>query len=133
VYNPRSQCFSEAKLKLDTGMDKHNLISRRLVEDLELTAFICEQEEDICTCLNGQPLKSTGHITIKWKGKGFLKIFTTLFYVVEEYDPAWEILLSAETIFNERILAFQGFGGRPIITKKRKGKVFALDLYVLDD
>jgi hypothetical protein len=109
-------------MKLDTGMDRHNLISPRLVEEMGLASDVENQEEDICECLDGKPLRSTGTITVRWKGKSFLKIFTTIFHLVEEYDPAWEMLLSAETIFKHKIFEYKGFGGRAYFSTKQKGK-----------
>jgi hypothetical protein len=112
---------TDAKMILDSGCEIHNLISYQVVDDMHKTDSINYAAESICACLNGETLISMGTITLRWKGRGFRKIFETTFYVVGEDDVPWQVILGAETIRKESILKFTGFGGRTMLPRKSKG------------
>ncbi|KAL3425098.1 hypothetical protein PVAG01_04379 [Phlyctema vagabunda] len=120
---PGSLTYFDAKMKLDTGCEAHNLISLELIYELGLLGHVRVTEEAGCICLNGEELDFIGVITLQWKGKKFRKIFTTDFYVVGQDLLFWQVILGAETIHQHRILKFAGFGGwRPVLPKESKSK-----------
>lgn len=106
---------------LDTGCEAHNLIAYRVIVDMSLVKDIILSSTPICICLNGDTLISMGTIILRWKGRGFRKVFETTFHVIEDNDLPWQVILGAETIRKESILKFMGFGGRTILPKKTKG------------
>lgn len=107
-------------MRLDTGCEKHNLITLEAVNKLAMSQKIAIDNQSICTCLNGEQLISMGTLVLCWKGKSFRKIFTTLFYVIDGDVLPWDIILGAETIYEHGILKFAGFGGA-ILPKQTKG------------
>ncbi|KAH8651867.1 hypothetical protein BGZ60DRAFT_420408 [Tricladium varicosporioides] len=114
-------------MRLDTGCEIHNLITLQAVHRLHMSDEVTGDSEPICTCLNGEQLISMGTITLRWKGKCFRKIFTTVFHVINGDSLPWDVILGAETIHEHSILKFAGFGGaNPILPKRTKG--FRLDL-----
>jgi hypothetical protein len=118
--------YVECKMRLDTGLEQHDLISRQLVDELSVSNAIIIKPMSICVCLNGQELMSSGTINIRWKGKSFRKVFTTKFYVIDRDLLPWEVILGAATINEHKILKFAGFGGRAILPKKGKGGFMTL-------
>jgi hypothetical protein len=82
------------------------------------------EEQSILTCLNGNELVSLGTIELRWKGKGFRKIFRTTFHVIGGDVLPWEVLLGAETIQKHSILKFAGFGGTAVFPKKKGIVIF---------
>lgn len=122
----------DAKMILDTGCEAHNLISYQVIDDMHETQNIILSAQPICICLNGENLVSMGTVILRWKGRGFRKIFQTTFHVIEDNGLPWQVILGAETIRRESILKFMGFGGRTILPKKTKGKKpYEVDFYVL--
>ncbi|KAE8450288.1 hypothetical protein EG329_006716 [Mollisiaceae sp. DMI_Dod_QoI] len=108
-------------MRLDTGCEVHNLITLQAVHKLNMSDNIIIRDESICTCLNGDELMSVGTIVLRWKGKRFRKIFTTVFHVINGNSLPWDVILGAETIHEHSILKFAGFGGAgPILPKKTK-------------
>lgn len=122
----------EAKMILDTGCEAHNLIAYQVVNGMHKVESIMFSEQPICICLNGENLVSTGTIILRWKGRGFRKIFETTFHVIEEDTLPWQVILGAETIRKESILKFVGFGGRTVLPKKT-GVVFRHSLTLTDE
>lgn len=104
-------------MRLDTGCEKHNLITLKAVEKLKKSQDISICYQSICTCLNGEPLVSTGTLSLCWKGKSFRKIFDTLFHVIDG-DLPWDVILGAETIHQHGILKVAGFAGACLILPK---------------
>jgi hypothetical protein len=118
-------------MKLDTGCEAHNLITTQVILDLGIIDRISLQNQTICTCLSGEELSSIGTISLRWKGKGFRKIFTTEFNVVEGGALPWEVILGAKTINEHSILKFAGFGGSSyVLPKKSKGMPSCVNLIV---
>jgi hypothetical protein len=111
----------DAKMILDTGCEAHNLISYQVIDDMHKAENIIQSAQPICICLNGETLVSMGTIILRWKGRGFRKIFETTFHIIEDNDLPWQVILGAETIRKESILTFMGFGGRTMLPKKTKG------------
>jgi hypothetical protein len=111
----------EFKMRLDTGCEVHDLITRQVVYNLQLSDNVIPQDEAICACLNGEQLISTGKIVLRWKGKRFRKVFETTFYIIDKDVLPWQVILEAKTIHEHGILKFAGFGGYPILPKKTKG------------
>ncbi|CAG8955527.1 hypothetical protein HYFRA_00009480 [Hymenoscyphus fraxineus] len=115
--------YRDVKMQLDTGCQIHDLIPFEVVADLQLEKQITFNREEICLCLNGEHLSSIGTIEIRWKGKGFRKIFHTKFHVIEGTFLPWQVILGAETIDRHGILKFGGFaGGRSFLNKEKEGK-----------
>ncbi|KAH8592646.1 hypothetical protein B0O99DRAFT_597082 [Bisporella sp. PMI_857] len=108
-------------MRLDTGCEVYNLITLQTVHRLHMSDKVIIYSEPICTCLNGEQLISMGTLVLRWKGKRFRKIFTTVFHVINGDSLPWEVILGAETIHEHSILKFAGFGGAsPILPKKTK-------------
>lgn len=109
-------------MRLDTGCEVHNLITLNAVYRLHMFDNMTTHSEPICTCLNGEQLISMGTLVLRWKGKCFRKIFTTVFHVIDGDALPWDVILGAKTIHEHKILKFAGFGGAsPILPKKTKG------------
>jgi hypothetical protein len=118
-------------MRLDTGCEVHNLITLQAVYRLHMSDNMTIHNESICTCLNGEQLISMGTLVLRWKGKRFRKIFTTLFHVINGDSLPWDVILGAETIDEHCILKFAGFGGAsPILPKKTKGLKSGLPFYI---
>jgi hypothetical protein len=111
----------DVKMILDTGCEAYNLITYQVVDNMHKAEEINGSAEPICICLNGETLASMGTINLRWKGRGFRKIFETTFHVIGGDNMSWQVILGAETIKRECILKFMGFGGRTILPKKTKG------------
>ncbi|KAG9228432.1 hypothetical protein BJ875DRAFT_477476 [Amylocarpus encephaloides] len=123
IFSTPLDCYVDSKMRLDTGCEVHNLITLDVVRRLHLSDKVIIHSEPIFTCLNGEQFISTGAIVLRWKGKCFRKIFTTVFHVVNGDSLPWEIILGAETIREHSILKFAGFGGStPILSKMTKGE-----------
>jgi len=114
----------EFKMSLDTALEIHNLIAHEVIMELGVVQKIARKQEPICYCLDGGLLVSVGTIDLRWKGKGFRKIFNTTFHVIDSEVLPWQVILGAETIHEHGILKFAGFGGRAIISKEKKGTYF---------
>ena len=109
-------------MRLDTRCEVHNLITLQAVHKLHMSDNVIIHNESICTCLNGELLISIGTVVLRWKGKRFRKIFTTVFHVINGDTLPWDTILGAETIYEHRILKFAGFGGTThVLPKKTKG------------
>jgi hypothetical protein len=106
-------------MKLDTGCEEHNLITAQLLHEHGLWDFVSLDAQSILTCLNGNNLVSLGTIQLRWKGKGFRKIFYTTFHIIGGDILPWEVLLGARTIQDHSILKFAGFGGKAIMPKSK--------------
>jgi hypothetical protein len=118
-------------MRLDTGCEVHNLITLQAVYRLHMSDNMTIHNEPLCTCLNGEELISMGTLVLRWKGKRFRKIFTTLFHVINGDSLPWDVILGAETIDEHCILKFAGFGGAsPILPKKTKGLKSDLPFYM---
>ena len=118
-------------MTLDTGCEVHNLITLQAVCRLRMFDNMTINDESICTCLNGEQLISMATLILRWKGKCFRKIFTTLFHVIDGDSLPWDVILGAETIREHGILKFAGFGGaRLILPKKTKGLKLNLPFYM---
>ena len=114
--------YVEFKMRLDTGCEVHNLITLQAVRKLHMSENIITHDEPICTCLNGEQLISMGTLVLRWKVKGFRKIFTTVFHVIDGDSLLWDVILGAEAIRKHGILKIAGFGGAiPVLPKKTKG------------
>jgi hypothetical protein len=118
-------------MRLDTGCEVHNLITLQAIHRLHMYDKMIVHSEPICTCLNGEQLTSMGTLALRWKGKRFRKVFTTVFHVIDgDYLP-WDVILGAETIHEHGILKFAGLGGAcTILPKTTKGLRLPL-VYVL--
>jgi hypothetical protein len=106
--------YLEFKMSLDTGCDVHNLITREVLDTLNMSDVVAPSTQVICICLNGNELRSSGTIVLRWKGKGFCKIFETTFHVIdapEGEELPWQVVLGGKTIDQHKILKFMGFGG----------------------
>jgi hypothetical protein len=109
-------------MRLDTGCEVHNLITLQAVQRLRMSDNMIIYNESICTCLNGELLISMGTLVLRWKGKRFRKIFSTVFHVIDGDTLPWDTILGAETIHEHGILKFAGFGGAThILPRKTKG------------
>ena len=97
-------------MQLDTGCEASNLIGPHVIEALGISTPPEQNAAVIGVCLNGQELRSGGNITLKWRAKGFRKVFTTRFEIVAGQDLPWDIILGAKTIREHNILRFGGFG-----------------------
>ncbi|KIM97199.1 hypothetical protein OIDMADRAFT_57834 [Oidiodendron maius Zn] len=121
IFSSHVDDYVESKMRLDTGCEVHNLITLQVVNKLHMFDEVTVHNESICTCLNGEELISMGTLVLRWKGKRFRKIFTTVFHVINSDPLPWEVILSAETIEEHGILKFAGFGGvSPILPKKTR-------------
>ncbi|PMD64633.1 uncharacterized protein K444DRAFT_659903 [Hyaloscypha bicolor E] len=119
IYRSEAQVI-DVKMILDTGCEAYNLITYQVVDNMHKAEEINGSAELICICLNGETLASMGTINLRWKGRGFRKIFETTFHVIGGDNMSWQVILGAETIKRECILKFMGFGGRTILPKKTK-------------
>ena len=97
-------------MQLDTGCEVSNLIGPRVIEALGIPIPSDQNPAVIGVCLNGEELRSSGNIMLKWRAKGFRKVFTTRFEIVAGQDLPWDIILGAKTIREHNILKFGGFG-----------------------
>ncbi|KUJ20685.1 uncharacterized protein LY89DRAFT_666334 [Mollisia scopiformis] len=123
IFSSHANGYVEFKMRLDTGCEIHNLITLQAVHKLHLFDNTTIHNESICTCLNGEQLMSMGTLILRWKGKRFRKIFTTIFHVINGDSLPWDVILGAEAIREYSILKFAGFGGaRPILPKKSREK-----------
>ncbi|KAH8593913.1 hypothetical protein B0O99DRAFT_688343 [Bisporella sp. PMI_857] len=121
IFSSHINNYVESKMRLDTGCEVYNLITLQTIHKLHMSDQVDICCEPICTCLNGEQLISMGTLVLRWKGKRFRKIFTTVFHVIDGNSLAWEVILGAETINEHSILKFAGFGGAsPILPKKKK-------------
>ncbi|KAH8778355.1 hypothetical protein F5882DRAFT_519744 [Hyaloscypha sp. PMI_1271] len=119
IYRSETQ-VTDVKMILYTGCEAYNLIAYQVVDNMQKVEEINGSAEPICICLNGETLVSMGTINLRWKGRGFRKIFETTFHVIGGDNMSWQVILGAETIKRECILKFMGFGGRNILPKKSK-------------
>jgi hypothetical protein len=113
-------------MRLDTGCDVHNLITREVLKTLKMSRAVASSSQVICICLNGNELISSGTILLRWKGKGFCKVFETTFHVIEGPNGdelPWQVVLGGETIDQHKILRFMGFGGSCAIHPKAKKSI----------
>ncbi|KAE9365189.1 hypothetical protein N431DRAFT_518271 [Stipitochalara longipes BDJ] len=117
--------YVEFKMRLDTGCEIHNLITLQAVHRLHMFHELIVYNEPICTCLNGEQLTSMGTLVLRWKGKRFRKIFTTVFHVIDGDCLPWDVILGAETIQEHGILKFAGFGGAILPKRTKEQKAYA--------
>ncbi|KAL2071857.1 hypothetical protein VTL71DRAFT_13092 [Oculimacula yallundae] len=108
-------------MTLDTGCD-FDLISSQTLRDLSMSDKMDRNPQSICICLNGGQLSSIGTITLRWKGKRFRKTFITTFHVIDDSSFPCQVILGADTITENDIVKFAGFGGRkiPVLPKKTR-------------
>jgi hypothetical protein len=111
ISEPTKSEYKEFMMYLDTGCVVSNLVSSDVVvQALGIPLPSRQSPSVIGMCLNGEELKSSGKMTLKWRAKGFHKIFMTEFDVVMGKDLPWDIILGAATIREHKILKFAGFG-----------------------
>ncbi|KAI9742614.1 MAG: hypothetical protein M1818_003755 [Claussenomyces sp. TS43310] len=105
IIIPSSHQGLEVAMKLDTGCEVGNLISRHVVTTLGcLDRIQVLDHEVIGRCLNGQVLKAVGIIILQWQWDGLRNSFSSLFYVIDQDLSPWETVLGSKSITQYGIL-----------------------------